>query len=100
MTTHAERDRYAPPGSAPTDEDLRHELELTRRELGDTLTELMRKLDVKSRTREATQRRLTELHEATNRTRTLVRTHPAVVLTAGLALTATVAALVVLRLRH
>jgi len=48
-------DRYAMPGSAPTDEDLQHEIELTRQELGRTLTQLTSKLDVKTRTRRRAQ---------------------------------------------
>lgn len=43
-----ERDRYALPGEAPTDEDLRHEAELTRQELGETLAGLLSVMDVKA----------------------------------------------------
>lgn len=38
------------PGSEPTSEDLRHDVELTRDELADTASALAAKLDVKSRT--------------------------------------------------
>lgn len=51
-----ERDRYALPGTGPTDEDLRHELELTRQELGDTLAGLLSMVDVKARMREKVRR--------------------------------------------
>jgi hypothetical protein len=44
-------DRYTMPGEPPTDEDLRHEVELSRQELGDTLAQLMSKVDVPSRVR-------------------------------------------------
>jgi hypothetical protein len=61
-----QRDRLALPGEAPTDEDLRHEVELTRQELGDTVAALMYKVDVKARMREAAQRKLALLHDATS----------------------------------
>lgn len=44
-------DRYTMPGEPPTDEDLRHDVELSRQELGDTLAQLMSKVDVPSRMR-------------------------------------------------
>jgi hypothetical protein len=69
MTSRQER--HAPPGTAPTDEDLKHEAELTRQELGDTVAELMYKADVKSRAREAAQRRLFTIR---TRTQTLLAT--------------------------
>ncbi|GAA5113589.1 DUF3618 domain-containing protein [Haloechinothrix salitolerans] len=43
------------PGSTPTVEDLRHDVELTREELADTVSELASKLDVKTRATEAMQ---------------------------------------------
>jgi hypothetical protein len=46
--TSPERDRYALPAEAPTDEDLRHEAELTRQELGETLAGLLSVMDVKA----------------------------------------------------
>lgn len=58
-----DQDRYAMPGSPPTDEDLRHEVELTRQQLGDTVAALMHKVDVKTRMREATQRKVAQLHD-------------------------------------
>jgi hypothetical protein len=39
--------RYALPGEGPTDEDLEHEVELTRRELSDTVAELVQRMNVK-----------------------------------------------------
>lgn len=44
------------PGSSPTVEDLRHDVELTREELAESVSELASKLDVKTRTTEAMQR--------------------------------------------
>ncbi|HEV2784146.1 MAG TPA: DUF3618 domain-containing protein [Actinophytocola sp.] len=94
----ARQDRYAPPGAPPTTEDLEHEVELTRQELGDTVAELLYKMDIKSRTREATQRRVTALQARTRTVLRTVRTHPAIAATA--ALTAALATVLVLRLRH
>jgi Protein of unknown function (DUF3618) len=51
-------DRDTLPGNPPTDEDLRHEVELTREELGGTLARLMYKVDIPARTREAVHSRL------------------------------------------
>ncbi|MPY82794.1 MAG: DUF3618 domain-containing protein [Actinophytocola sp.] len=56
------------PGSTPTDEDLRHDVELTREELADTVSELAGKLDVKSRTTDSMQRQMAN-----------AQAHPAVV---------------------
>ncbi len=44
------------PGNSPTVEDLRHDVELTREELAESVSELASKLDVKTRTTEAMQR--------------------------------------------
>lgn len=41
------------PGEAPTDEDLRHDVELTRQELAETAAALAEKADVKTRVRTA-----------------------------------------------
>lgn len=49
-------DRNALPGSEPTDEDLRHDIELTREELGQTAAELAAKADVKRRAIEPVKR--------------------------------------------
>jgi len=40
--------KQAPPGSPPTDDDLRYEIELTRQELSQTVEDLAAKLDVKA----------------------------------------------------
>jgi hypothetical protein len=100
------RERYAPPGAGPTDEDLRHEVELTRQELGDTVAELMYKMDVKSRTREAAQRRLAHMHDAargaadhTRATIFTIRSHPALA-AAITACAVALATLVLLRARR
>jgi hypothetical protein len=92
-----QRDRLALPGQGPTDEDLRHEIELTRQELGDTVAELAYKMDVKSRTREAAQRKLAQVHEVTASATESVRRHRLVV---GAGVLATVALLVILRIRR
>lgn len=58
-------DRYAP----PTDEDLRHEVELTRQELGGTLARLLYKVDVPSRTRDAVHTKLNAAKETADHAR-------------------------------
>ncbi|HET9140444.1 DUF3618 domain-containing protein [Actinophytocola sp.] len=97
--TKAEQDRYALPGSPPTDEDLRHEAALTRAEIGETVAALRHRADVKARMREAAQHRMALLHDAMNATTDhahrlagTVRAHP--VLAGGVATIA--AALVML----
>jgi hypothetical protein len=40
--------KQAPPGSPPTDDDLRYEIELTRQELSQTVEDLAAKLDVRA----------------------------------------------------
>jgi hypothetical protein len=52
--------RMTMPGDAPTDEDLRHDAELTRQELAETVSALGEKADVKARA----QRVAHEKHEA------------------------------------
>jgi pyridoxal biosynthesis lyase PdxS len=86
--TKAEQDRYTLPGSPPTDEDLRHEAELTRAEIGETVAALRHRADVKARLREAAQHRMALLHDAmsattdrAHRVAGTVRAHP--VLAAG-----------------
>jgi hypothetical protein len=44
-----ERDRLTMPGEPATDEDLRHDADLTRQELADTVAALSAKADVKAR---------------------------------------------------
>lgn len=53
---HHTSDQNTMPGNEPTVEDLRHDVELTREELADSVSELAAKLDVKTRTTEAMQR--------------------------------------------
>jgi hypothetical protein len=67
-----DQERYALPGSPPTDEDLRHEVELTRQELGGTLARIMYKVDVPARTRDV-------LHTKLDQARDTARRYPAVV---------------------
>jgi hypothetical protein len=40
--------KQAPPGSPPTDDDLKYEIELTRQELSRTVEDLAAKLDVRA----------------------------------------------------
>jgi hypothetical protein len=54
--TERQAQRYALPGEGPTDEDLEHEVELTRRELSDTVAELARRMNVKARVEQTTHR--------------------------------------------
>jgi hypothetical protein len=51
------------PGSPPTDEDLRHQVELTRLELRRTVDELADKLDVKAQARRRGQELVTFVRE-------------------------------------
>lgn len=104
-TRKAEGDRHALPGDSPTDEDLYHEVELTRAELGATVSALQHKADVKARLREAARRRVAMMHAAagaardrTHRLAGTVRQHP--VVTAGGALTTILLAVVVLKGRR
>jgi hypothetical protein len=57
MTDEQRRDRMTMPGEPPTDEDLRHDVELTRQELAETVAALGEKVDVKSRAKAAAHRR-------------------------------------------
>ncbi len=43
------RERLTMPGEGPTDEDLRHDAELTRQEVVQTVAALVQKADVKAR---------------------------------------------------
>src|SRR3954447_3095866 len=63
-TPTTRRDRYVLPGNGPTDEDLRHEVELTRAELAGTVDRLRHKVDIKARMREAAQHRMALWHDA------------------------------------
>ncbi len=53
MTGKHETDRLTMPGAEPTDEDLRHDAELTRQELAETVVALGHKADVKGRIQDA-----------------------------------------------
>lgn len=89
MTTD---DRYRMPGQPPTDEDLEREVELTRRELSATVTELAQRVNVKERARQATR-------STVDRTRAAVRRNqPAVA--AGVGLLLAVSTLVIILLRR
>jgi hypothetical protein len=52
MSDNQSRQRLTMPGEGPTDEDLHHDVELTRQELADTVDALAAKVDVKERVRE------------------------------------------------
>lgn len=66
--TESKVDSKTMPGSTPTDDDLRHDVELTREELAESVSELAGKLDVKSRTTDSMQRQVAN-----------AQAHPAVV---------------------
>jgi hypothetical protein len=57
MTDQRHDDRLTMPGQPPTDEDLRHDVELTREELAETVAALGEKADVKARVRAAAHHR-------------------------------------------
>jgi len=59
MTDHTTDDtnRMVMPGGEPTDEDLRHDVELTREELAHTVAALAEKADVKGRVKAEAHRR-------------------------------------------
>jgi hypothetical protein len=58
MTTRETREQRTPPGTEPTDEDLRRDIELTRQELGATVAALAHKADVKGRARQVARQRV------------------------------------------
>jgi hypothetical protein len=62
-----DQERYTLPGNPPTDEDLRHEVELTRQELGGTVARLMYKVDVPARTRDVLHTKLDQARETARR---------------------------------
>lgn len=74
------------PGSAPTVADLRHDVELTREELADTVSALAGKLDVKSRTNETMRRQVAAAQR-----------HPAVVGASTLGLLGLIATLIAVK---
>jgi len=55
--------RTTMPGDAPTDDDLRHNVELTREELAETVTALGEKADVKARAQRVAHEKAEELRE-------------------------------------
>lgn len=61
--TRKETERLTPPGGEPTDEDLRHEAELTRQELAETVAALGHKADVKARVRQTAHEKAEALRE-------------------------------------
>lgn len=57
MSSNGDRSaRYVMPGDSPTDADLRPDIELTRVELGQTVSDLAAKADVKARASDAANR--------------------------------------------
>lgn len=56
-------DRLRMPGQEPTDEDLRHDAELTRQELAETVAALGAKADVKGRVQKVAHERAEQLRE-------------------------------------
>ena len=56
-------ERMTMPGESPTDEDLRHEAELTRQELAQTVSALGEKADVKTRAQRVAHEKAEELRE-------------------------------------
>jgi hypothetical protein len=63
MTGKHETDRMTMPGAEPTDEDLRHDAELTRQELAETVVALGHKADVKGRVQDAAHKHAEALRE-------------------------------------
>jgi hypothetical protein len=61
MTT--ERERLTMPGEPATDEDLRHDAELTRQELAETVAALSAKADVKARVQHVAHEKAEALRE-------------------------------------
>lgn len=64
MTSEQQDNRMTMPGEQPTDEDLRHDVELTRQELARTVAALGEKADVKGRARAAAHRRTEAIQTA------------------------------------
>jgi hypothetical protein len=87
--TQRQAQRYALPGEGPTDEDLEHEVVLTRRELSVTVAELVERMNVKARVEQAT-------HRQADRVRLWVRQRqtPLIAASGGVALTALLVVLI------
>ncbi|MFC4852153.1 DUF3618 domain-containing protein [Actinophytocola glycyrrhizae] len=64
-----ENGRMTMPGAAPTDEDLRHDAELTRQELAETVNALGDKADVKARAERVAHEKAEELRAKTEELR-------------------------------
>jgi len=87
--TESKVDSKTMPGSTPTDEDLRHDVELTREELAGTVSELAGKLDVKSRATDSMQRQVAN-----------AQAHPAVVGASALGLLGLIVVLLTVKRRR
>jgi len=92
--TERQAQRYALPGEGPTDEDLEHEVELTRRELSDTVAELVQRMNVKARVEQATQHRVERVRVWARQRRT-----PLIAAGGGVALAVTALLVVLIRRR-
>jgi hypothetical protein len=90
--TRRQEERYALPGDEPTEEDLEHEVELTRRELSETVAELVARMNVKARVEEAT-------HRQVDRAQVWVRQRRAPLLAGGVALAVSALLIVLIRRR-
>jgi hypothetical protein len=89
--THTDRrDRLTLPGNGPTDEDLEIEIDLTRHEISDTVTELAHRLNVKRRVETAARRNA-------QAAQLFVREHRAALATGGATLLAAVLVIAFLR---
>jgi predicted RNA-binding protein Jag len=92
--TERQAQRYALPGEGPTDEDLEHEIELTRRELSETVAELVQRMDVKARVEQATQRQADRVRLWARQRRT-----PLIATSGGVVLAVTALLIVLIRRR-
>jgi hypothetical protein len=90
--TRRQEERYALPGDEPTEEDLEHEVELTRRELSETVAELVARMNVKARVEEAT-------HRQVDRAQVWVRQRRTPLLAGGVALAVSALLIVLIRRR-
>jgi predicted RNA-binding protein Jag len=86
--------RYTLPGEVPTNEDLEHEVELTRHELSDTVAELVQRMNVKARVEQATHRQADRVRFWVHRRRT-----PLIAASGGVALAMTALLIVLIRRR-
>ena len=86
--------RYTLPGEGPTDDDLEHEVELTRRELSETVAELVERMNVKARVERATHREADRVRLWARERRT-----PVIAASSGVALALTALLVVLIRRR-